>query len=342
MIAFKRELEMISGELPISNAIPIEKMKSAIIVAVQKNPKLLMADRASMWQSARQCAADGLIPDGREAAFVLFNTRKKDDSGRDIWVDAVQYIPMVYGLRKRALMSGEVKDIREYLVYEGEWSNDRFQMVAGDEERIEHQPIIEGAPGEPERGAIIGGYAIAVLKDGQRIREWLPMSAIEKRRRAAPSQKVFEKGKAPRISDEPLGVWRDWFEEQCKKTLVRAIAKKLPLSSDDMRAIMESDRDFEPSQVLRDQIAKPASLADRLIAAQKPPEPPHDATTGEVLEGTAVAPEYDESVVSPCDEQDEGSDAFDAGAPETSNPYVANPAYSNWLFGWRIAKKVAE
>jgi recombination protein RecT len=165
LVLFKRELEKVAPELPISNAIPIEKMKSAIVVAAQKNPALLAADRSTLWQSARMCAADGLLPDGREAAFVLFKV-KKDDA----WIDAVQYIPMVYGLRKRAMMSAEVKDIRAYLVYEGEWTSGRFEMVAGDEEAIIHRPIIEGAPGEPERGKIIGGYAVAVLEDGQKIR----------------------------------------------------------------------------------------------------------------------------------------------------------------------------
>jgi recombination protein RecT len=242
-------------------------------------------------------------------------------------------------------MSGEVKDIRAYLVYEGEWAAHRFEMVAGDEEKIVHRPIIEGAPGEPERGAVIGGYAVAVLSDGRHVREWLPLSAIEKRRRSAPSQRVYEKGKLPRVSDEPLGVWRDWWEEQALKTLVRAISKKLPLSSDDMRAIMESDHDFEPSAPTREQVRAP-SLEERLRAVQEPaqppqePEPPADEVEeAEVVDGGL----YDPEAGSPMDPAyDEGVAAYKAGKGEDANPHVSNPALSSWIDGWRHARRAAE
>lgn len=328
LVQFKRELEAVSVEMPTSNTIPIEKMKSAIVVAVQRNPDLLSADRSTLWQSARQCAADGLLPDGREAAFVIFNTKLANGS----YGKAVQYIPMVGGLRKRAKNSGEVSDIREYLVYEGEWNNGRFEMIAGDEEKIVHRPIIDGAPGEPERGEIIGGYAVAILNDGAIIRHWMSVADIEKRRRASPSQKVYEKGKQPRVSEEPLGVWKEWKEEQYRKTLVRGISKKLSLSSDDMRAIMESDRDFEPAQRQTvDQVRAP-DMADRLKAAQAP----------EIEDAQPVA-EYDDAEVFPGDPaMTEGAEAFKAGLEETDCPHSDNPAMSCWIYGYRNARKAAE
>lgn len=336
LVLFKRELETIAAELPKSNAIPIEKMKSAIIVAVQKNPKLLNADRSTLWQSARACAADGLLPDGREAAFVLFKT-KIDGS----FVDAVQYIPMVYGLRKRAKNSGEIKDIDAYLVYEGEWTNDRFRLVAGDDPRIEHSPIVDGAPGEPERGEIIGAYAIASFRNGDKVREWMPMSGIEKRRRAAPSQKIYEKGKPPRVSDKPLGVWAEWYEEQCLKTAVRALSKKLPLDSDDMRAIMESDRDFEPAQTSREQITQ-TPLEERLRAVQAPTPPEEPDAAVEDAEEVS-GPVFDEGEVFPGDDAfDEGVKAAKAGKSEGDNPNSVNPGYSNWLGGFRGAKEATK
>lgn len=263
LVAFKHEARNILPELALPPSIAPERMFSALTVAVQRDPKLLMADRASLWQSARACAADGLLPDGREAAFVLFRIKKDGN-----YVDAVQYIPMVAGLRKRAKNSGEVADIRAYLVYEGEWNAGRFEMVAGDEEAIIHRPIIAGAPGEPERGALIGGYAIAVLKDGQKIREWMPVEGMEKRRRASYSQRIYEKGKPPVVADKPQGVWADWYEEQCLKTLVRAISKKLPLSSEDYRAIVESD---EPKEAEATPAYQP-TMEERLRAAAEAQE----------------------------------------------------------------------
>ena len=343
LLAFKREMQGI--DLAVSPDIPIEKMRSALMVAVQRNPILLTADRSTLWLSIRMCAADGLIPDNREAALVIYKTKTKDSEGREAWVDAVQYIPMVFGLRKRALNSAEVADIREYLVYEGEWTAGRFKMIAGDEERIEHQPIIPGAPGEPERGGIIGGYAIAVMKDGSRIRHWMTVSDIEKRRRASPSQRIYAKGSAPRVSDEPLGVWRDWQDEQYRKTLVRGLSKKLPLSSDDQRAVQESDHDFDGVAV--DQVPKAPSLAARLMAAQAPAaedqsqdtapaeeDQSQDVDDADVVEVLA----YDPALAFPMEPAfEEGVVAAKKGLAESDRPYDTNPAFSNWIGGHRGA-----
>jgi recombination protein RecT len=340
MIGFKREISTLLPTMGLSKDIPVEKMESALVIAANKNPKLLLADRASLWQSTRQCVADGLLPDGREAALVIFKTKKEN-----AWVDAVQYIPMVFGLRKRALNSGDVKDIRAYLVYEGEWQNGRFEMIAGDEEAIIHKPIIDGAPGEPERGKVIGGYAVAVLRDGSYVRQWLPLSDIEKRRRAAPSQRVFtEKGGAPKVSDVPLGVWADWWDEQALKTLVRAVSKKLPLSSDDMRAVMESDRDFEPSAPAAQIAQAPTTLKERLLAEQaahaveNTSQEVEEAET--VEEDDGVIDEYDAAVAfAMAPEFEEGVQAAAAGKEEKDCPYHKNPLLSHWLGGFRGAKE---
>lgn len=264
MIQFKRELSKLSADLPTSKDIPVEKMESALIVAAQKNPKLLTADRSTLWLSVRQCAADGLLPDGREAALVIFKTKLNDK-----FVDAVQYIPMVFGLRKRAMKSGEVKDINAVVVYQGEWEAGRFVYVEGDEPRIEHRPILPGAPGEPDRGEPIGAYAIATFKDGHKVRDWIPAEDIERIRRASPSQKVYKKGKKPEVSDVPLGVWEEWWDEQWKKSAVRRVSKKLPLSSEDQRMIQESEafdlKDITPDEPEPERL----SFRDRANAAKK-------------------------------------------------------------------------
>lgn len=70
------------------------------MTAVQSNPALLSADRQTLFQACMKCAQDGLLPDGREAALVIFRTKKKIDN-RDVWVDAVQYMPMVAGVIAR-------------------------------------------------------------------------------------------------------------------------------------------------------------------------------------------------------------------------------------------------
>lgn len=352
MIEFKRELRIAINEFPPSRDIPIEKMQSVLMVAVQKTPKLLNADRSTFWQSARQCAADGLLPDGREAALLVFKTKINGQ-----FVDAVQYIPMVFGLRKRALNSSQIKDIDAYIVYSGEWEAGRFKMVAGDNPSITHDPILEGAPGEPNRGDPIGAYAIATYKDGHKVREWMNSEQIDKRRRAAPSQKDYSKGGKPVVFEKPVGVWKEWPEEQWLKTLVKAVCKKLPLASDDMSVIMESEyrepaKDITPPETSEQRLlrlaakSKPQHDDDKTIdaepvskAKQDPVEQDKPASDKTDAQTTAA---YDEAEVFPGDVTfEEGLAAFKSGATEESCPYTENPDLSNWVGGYRSAKRAA-
>jgi hypothetical protein len=84
-----------------------DKFQRTVLTAVAQNPDLLKADRQSLILACYKAAQDALLPDGREAALVTFNTRKKID-GQWKTMKQVQYMPMVYGLRKKILQSGDV------------------------------------------------------------------------------------------------------------------------------------------------------------------------------------------------------------------------------------------
>ena len=58
--------------------ITAEKFQRVVMTVVQQQPDLMVADRRTLLASCMKCAADGLIPDGREAALVIFNTKIKD------------------------------------------------------------------------------------------------------------------------------------------------------------------------------------------------------------------------------------------------------------------------
>jgi ribosome modulation factor len=126
---------------------------------------------------------------------------------------------------------------------------------------------------------------------------------------------------------------------------VRGLAKKLPLSADDMRGVMESDHDFDG--VVIDQAPKKLTLVDKLKAAQLPPaeeeqsqeveveEVSQEVEEAELAEAVAV---YDVELVFPMEAAfDEGVRAAKEGVTEDSNPYNANPEYSNWIGGHRGA-----
>ena len=72
-----------------------------VLTAVQQTPRLIEADRRTLLLACMKAARDRLMPDGKEAVLNIYNTKIKDDkTGRDTWVESVQYLPMAAGLIK--------------------------------------------------------------------------------------------------------------------------------------------------------------------------------------------------------------------------------------------------
>ena len=70
----------ISAMLP--SHISVETFESVSLTAVQNNPSLLDADRQSLFVACMNAANDGLLPDKREGAFVVYNEKVKDDKDK--------------------------------------------------------------------------------------------------------------------------------------------------------------------------------------------------------------------------------------------------------------------
>lgn len=188
--------------------MPLSRFKRVVLTAVSLSPDLLNAERRSLFTACAKCAADGLVPDNREAALVVFNTKTKDGG----WEKRVQYLPMIQGILKRARNTGELSSVSAQVVYE----NDDFDYVLGDEEQMTHKPPKLGM----DRGKPIGAYAVAKLKDGTIQREIMGFAEIEKARAVS------------RAKDAPSGPWVQWWSEQARKTVARRLFKWLPNSAD--------------------------------------------------------------------------------------------------------------
>lgn len=188
--------------------IPVERFMRVVMTAVSGNPDLMNADRRSLFESAMKAAQDGLLPDGRDGALVIFNAKVKEDN-KDVWIKKVQWMPMVGGILKKIRNSGELLSLSAYVVYE----NDEFQYTLGDEETIVHRPCLDSNRGDAKLV-----YAIAKTKDGGIYREIMTLKDVEKVRA------VSKTGK--------FGPWADWWDEMAKKTVIRRLAKRLPMSSD--------------------------------------------------------------------------------------------------------------
>ncbi|KAB2762800.1 recombinase RecT [Brucella anthropi] len=188
--------------------IPVERFMRVVMTAVGGNADLMNADRRSLFESAMKAAQDGLLPDGRDGALVIFNAKVKEDN-KDVWIKKVQWMPMVGGILKKIRNSGELLSLSAYVVYE----NDEFQYTLGDEETIVHRPCLDSNRGDAKLV-----YAIAKTKDGGIYREIMTLKDVEKVRA------VSKTGK--------FGPWADWWDEMAKKTVIRRLAKRLPMSSD--------------------------------------------------------------------------------------------------------------
>jgi len=193
--------------------IPVERFKRVVMTAIQNSPDLLRADRYTLWNSAMRAAQDGLLPDGREGAMVIFRNKVKGiKNGKEVeeWVDCVQWMPMIAGLRKKVRNSGEIADWTAQVVYQ----RDKFSYRLGDDAMIIHEPYM----GNEDPGEIVAAYSIAVLKSGEKSREVMTRREIEKVRAVSKSK------------DGPA--WTRWFSEMARKTVARRHSKVLPMSTD--------------------------------------------------------------------------------------------------------------
>lgn len=259
VVPFRHQLdgmaEQFKAALPAH--IPVERFARVVMTAVQQTPELLACERRSLWNSAIKAAQDGLLPDGREGAMVIYNDK---DRGK-----IVQWMPMVAGIRKKVRNSGEIATWDVYVVH----ANDDFDYELGDEPFIKHKPTL----GDP--GPVIAAYSVCTLKTGEKSREVMSVAAIEKVR------------KVSRAKDSKFGPWVNWYEEMCRKTVARRHSKVLPMSTDLDDLIRRDDALYDFEGAKEEAAAdRPKSLAGKLdlLAAGTPA---HDAATGEIVDDDA-------------------------------------------------------
>jgi len=194
--------------------IPVRYYERVLLTAVGEKPELLYANRRTLFLAAVKCAADGLLPDGREAFLNVYNTkvkqRGKDGIDREIRLDVVQYQPMVHGIRKRMRESGQVLSAIAEAVFE----KDEFEYELGDDPYIKHKP----ASFLTDRGKVIGAYAIIRLANGEVIRDVMDWPAIETSRNQN------------RYWSTSL-MWTKFPWEGAKKTVLIRASKQAPKSS---------------------------------------------------------------------------------------------------------------
>jgi recombination protein RecT len=235
--------------------VTVEKFTRVAMTAIQNNPDLAGSDRRSLFGAIVRLAQDGLLPDGREAAIVMFGGK-------------AQAMPMIAGILRKVRQSGEVSYVSAHVVY----SNDRFVWRLGFDETVEHEPApLDQEPGEP-----VAAYAVAVLKDGSRLLEVMRKADIEKVRNVSRA-----KGSGP---------WVQWWSEMARKTVMRRLSKRLPMSTDledafDRDATMQVEHAPQPA---------PVEHVSRLDAIEAQIEPANDGTLSDDNPAAAEGPSDDQ------------------------------------------------
>lgn len=204
------------------NALPKhidpEKFIRVAQTAILTNPSLLNCERNSLYASCLKAAQDGLLPDGKEAAFVPFK-------------GTVTYMPMVAGILKKVRNSGDLASITPDIVYE----KDEFNYwVDEDGPHIKHVIDFKNS----DRGQPVAAYAVAKTKDNSVYIEVMTFDQI---------MKVKE------VSRSKEGPWAGPFaDEMAKKTVIRRLSKRLPMSTDLEETIRSDDQyyDFKEQPVV--------------------------------------------------------------------------------------------
>lgn len=200
---FKEQIALVLPE-----DVTPDRFARVAATALLQNPDLSQCEDVSVYQALLRAAQDGLLPDGREAALVTFNSKVKE-GGQERWVKKAQYLPMIGGYRKIAAEHGWA--LRTAVVYD----LDEFDHELGLTPRLRHVPVRPGA----DRGQPIAAYAVARHRDGRLEFEVLTAAEIEKVRQAS------------RAKDH--GPWKDWPERMWEKTAGRRLFAKLPLDANE-------------------------------------------------------------------------------------------------------------
>jgi recombination protein RecT len=219
-----------------------KRLLKMVLLAANRQPKLLQCTQASLLEATMTAAALGvdcsgtlgggyLVPYGSQATFILGYR----------------------GLIDLARRGGDVQSITAHVVYKA----DKFKLVQGLEEKLEHEPNLDVVHKDED---IVGAYMIARFKSGGHHVEYMNIQeimAIKKRSKAGDS-----------------GPWKSDFSEMVRKTVVRRGCKYLPLSIDAAQAIAQADEGLVDAWVPPVPETGSLSLEDFSEKVHEPTKPP--------------------------------------------------------------------
>lgn len=239
----------------------VKRVQAMACIAVTENELLLRCDRYSVLKSVMRSVELGLAigdPVRAEAYLVPFG-------------GTCTLMPGYRGLMKLARRSGEIGAIYSYAVYKG----DTFAPRLGDNPGVEHVPDWK----TPKTDAnIVAFYAVAAWKDGFRDVEIMHRSEVDSIRAGVERK---NRGNLP----DP---WKYAYAEQGRKSALRRICKRLPLTPEAEAFIHETEREE------MDDLRESVKVVNPLLAASE--RASVGVSPAETSEAVGVAAEIDAKI----------------------------------------------
>lgn len=269
---FRRELALREkAYVPLlPQHIDWQKFQASVWAAVANNPDLVgdKVSRPSLFRACAEAAELGLSlnPALKEADILkVWNGRTKSYEA--------QFRPRFQGLMKLAKQSGEIKSINAHEVYK--W--DRFEYEHGLHEKLIHKPGPKPMNyDQQDYWGITHAYCVWEEVDGTKKFEVMELADLVRIMNRTSSKKQEQDG-----SFSVVGPWVTDFPPMCRKTVVRAASKYMPLSAEKMKPFMNAV-DLDNKREAGEEVA----LQDGDVI---------DVTDGDVIDAEEGQPQQQES-----------------------------------------------
>ena len=222
-----KQISAVSMALP--RGMDAHRFMRIVWTECRKNPALVHATPDSLFQACITAAQLGLEVGSHlgQCYLVPFTVTRKTREGGWVNIPQAQLIIGYKGLIALARKSGEMVSLNAYVVHE----KDQFSYQLGLHPDIQHIPSAEADP-----GPITFVYAVANFVGGGVQFEVMSRAEIEAVRDASQGWKSAQ-ASAKKYGKPAKGPWAEHFSEMARKTVVRRLAKYLPLSVEAARAV---------------------------------------------------------------------------------------------------------
>lgn len=275
-------------EKAIPSAVSGDRLARLATTAIRLQPKLGECTPASFLGALLSAATLGLdvnTPQGH-AYLIPFN-RCVNRNGQKEWFVECQLIVGYRGMMELARRSGAVSFIRAVVVRQG----DDFRVIEGARPDLQHLP---STADDRTTAPVTHVYAIARLRSGETIFEWLTRRKVEEHR--------------ARSKAKDSGPWITDWEAMAKKTAVRCLFPWIPASADDHTPRVYSSADERVFAAADDRAQRILSTAVAL---------------DEAADRGAQASSYPPGVIDVIDRAGLDLPPTDVGSPEPDDPNAA-------------------